>query len=287
MPIKKAIYWTIFWVSLSFILNIIIYYYWDIISPSSSLSNKDAALAYLTGYIIEESLSVDNLFVFLYIFTLFKLKSHAQRRVLNYGIVGVIIMRGIFIFIGISMITRFEWILYIFGALLIYTGYTMAFGKEKEIHPEKNIMLRMFKKIMPLKTEFYGEKFIVKENGKYFATPMMVILILVESTDLVFAIDSIPAIFAITTDPFIIFTSNLMAVLGLRSLYFVLESAQSSFSYVKYGVGIVLAYVGTKMILLYFGVHIDILTSLVVIISVLATSILFSILATRKKENSN
>ena len=286
MPIKRAIVWTIFWVSSSFIFNVLIYFYWDTWFPESTLTNWDAALAYFTGYIIEKSLSIDNLFVFLYIFTFFKIKSHAQRKILNYGILGVIILRGIFIVIGVNMIREFEWVLYIFGLILIYTGYTMAFGKEKEIHPEKNVLLKMFKKIMPLKTEFDGEKFFTKENGKLFATPMVVILIIVESTDLVFAIDSMPAIFAITTDPFIIMTSNLMAVIGLRSLYFVLEKIQSAFIYVKYGVGIVLAFVGLKMLLGYFDEHIDTLISLYIILTILSTSVIFSIVASKhKKEN--
>lgn len=271
MPLRKAVYWSIFWVVLSLAFNVVVYY----------TEGQQKALEFLTGYVIEKSLSVDNLFVFLIVFTIFGVELRDQRRVLNYGIIGVIILRGILIILGSALVKEFHWILYIFGAMLIYAGYRVVFGEDAKIDPEKNIAVRIFRKIMPVDNGYHGHNFFIKKGGALIATPLFVCLLVVETTDVVFAIDSIPAIFAITTDPFIVLTSNLMAVLGLRSLYFVLAEIHASFTYVKYGVGVVLAYVGVKMLIMDIF-KIDTLVSLLVIISILMASVLMSIIENRR-----
>lgn len=265
MHLRKAVYWSIFWIVLSLSFNVVIYY----------LEGQQKALEFLTGYVIEKSLSVDNLFVFLIVFTIFGVELKDQRRVLNYGIIGVIILRGILIILGSTLVKEFHWILYIFGGMLIYAGYRVVYGEDVKIEPEKNIAVRIFRKIMQVDNNYHGHSFFIKKSGKLIATPLFVCLIVVETTDVVFAIDSIPAIFAITTDPFIVLTSNLMAVLGLRSLYFVLAEIHASFVYVKYGVGVVLGYVGVKMLIMDIY-KIDTLVSLLIIIAILTVSVMLS-----------
>lgn len=274
MSPKKALKWVIFWISIALAFNAGVYYY----------LGQQKAIEFLTGYIIEKTLSFDNLFVFLVLFSYFKIQLNQQRRVLNWGIVGVIILRGIFIFLGVALVTNFGFILYIFGAILIYSGYQMAFGKEKEIHPEQNKILRLFKRFYKVTTDLHGEKFFVKKNGILYATPLFVCLLVIESTDVVFAIDSIPAIFAITTNTFIVFSSNILAVLGLRSLYFFLYAIADKFEFVKKGVGIILVYVGIKMLIpiAFPGYHIPVFISLIVILSVLLLSVLISIYLNKK-----
>ncbi len=274
MLTKKALYWTIFWISVALIFNLCIYFY----------LGESKAIEFFTGYLIEESLSVDNLFVFLLLFKFFKITSKAQRRILNWGIVVVIILRGIFIFLGISLVTRFEFIFYIFGAILIYSGFQMTFIKEKKSNPERNFLLKIAKKFIRTTGDFHGTRFFVRKESKLFATPLFVCLLVIESTDLVFAIDSIPAIFAITTDPFIVFSSNILAVLGLRSLYFLLSSAAEKFRFVKKGVGFILFYVGIKMLLpmIHPSLKIPVFISLFVILSILFFSILVSLVLTNK-----
>ena len=266
MHLRKAVYWSIFWIVLSLSFNVAIYYAFG----------QQKALEFLTGYVIEKSLSVDNLFVFLIVFTIFGVELKDQRRVLNYGIIGVIILRGVLIILGSTLVKEFHWILYIFGGMLIYAGYRVVYGEDVKIEPEKNIAVRIFRKIMQVDNNYHGHSFFIKKSGKRIATPLFVCLIVIETTDVVFAIDSIPAIFAITTDTFIVLTSNLMAVLGLRSLYFVLAEIHTSFAYVKYGVGIVLAYVGVKMLIMDFY-KIDTLVSLLIIGAILSTSVLLSV----------
>lgn len=274
MSPKKALKWVIFWISIALAFNAGVYYF----------LGQQKAIEFLTGYIIEESLSVDNLFVFLVLFKYFKIPLEYQRRVLNWGIVGVIILRGIFILLGAALISNFGFILYVFGAILIYSGYQMAFGKEKEIHPEQNKVLRLFKRFYKVTTDYHGDHFFVKKDGINYATPLFVCLLVIESTDLVFAIDSIPAIFAITTDPFIVFSSNILAVLGLRSMYFLLSAIADKFEFVKKGVGIILCYVGVKMLIpmAFPGYHIPVFISLIVIISVLLLSVVISIILNKR-----
>jgi tellurite resistance protein TerC len=277
MSTKKALQWVIIWVSIALVFNLGVYLW----------LGQQKAIEFLTGYIVEESLSVDNLFVFLLLFRYFKIARPQQRRVLNWGIIGVIILRGIFILSGSYLVTNFGFILYIFGVVLIYSGYRMSFGEEKEVQPEKNRTLRIFKRFMKTTHEFHGDRFTVKKDGSNYATPLLVCLIVIESTDLVFAIDSIPAIFAITTDPFIVFSSNILAVLGLRSMYFLLSAIADKFEFVKKGVGIILCYVGVKMLLPIVNPewHIPVFVSLVIIIAVLGFSVLISMVITGKKKN--
>jgi tellurite resistance protein TerC len=276
MPPKKAVKWVIFWISIALLFNIGVYLKFG----------EQKAIEFLTGYIIEESLSVDNLFVFLLLFKYFKIQPEQQRRVLNWGIVGVIILRGIFILIGSALISHFSFVLYIFGAILIYSGYRMSFGTEKEMHPEQNTVLRIFKRFYKVTDEYDGSHFFIKRNGENLATPLFVCLLVIESTDLIFAIDSIPAIFAITTDPFIVFSSNILAVLGLRSMYFLLSAVADRFEFVKKGVGIILCYVGVKMLLPIIdpGWHIPVFVSLIVIITVLGSSILISLIQSKRND---
>ena len=279
MGTKKALYWTIFWISFALIFNLGVYFYLGEIK----------AVEFFTGYIIEESLSVDNLFVFLLLFKFFKITSKAQRRVLNWGIVGVIILRGIFIFVGISLVTHFAFIFYIFGAILIYSGFQMTLSKEKTTEPGQNFILKITKKLIRTTDEVSGTKFFIRKNSNYFATPLFICLIVIESTDLLFAIDSIPAIFAITTDPIIVFSSNILAVLGLRSLYFLLSAAAQKFQFVKKGVGLILFYVGIKMLLpiIHPSLHIPVIISLFVILSILFFSILISLVLTKKASGND
>jgi len=280
MTIRKALQWVIFWVSVALACNIVIYFW----------LGERKAIEFLTGYIIEESLSVDNLFVFLILFKYFKIARIHQRRVLSWGIIGVIILRGIFILSGSVLVSKFGFILYLFGAVLIYSGYKMAFVEDKEIHPEKNRTLRIFKKFMRTTPDYDGDKFVVKKDGRNYATPLLVCLIVIESTDLVFAVDSIPAIFAITTDPFIVFSSNILAVLGLRSMYFLLSAIADKFEFVKKGVGLILFYVGVKMLLPIINPEwkelIPVYVSLVFVISVLGFSMLISILLGKRRKRS-
>lgn len=268
MHLKRAIYWSLFWVALSLLFNVAIYY----------TEGQQKALEFFTGYLIEKTLSVDNLFVFLIIFTIFGVDLKDQRRVLNWGIIGVLILRGVLILIGAKLVHEFEWILYFFGILLVYTGFHVVFGEEKKIEPEKNIVVRLFKRFIPVTTQNVGgHHFFIRKNHKTYATTLFICLIVIETTDVVFAADSIPAIFAITTDPFIILSSNLMAVLGLRSLYFVLAELHASFGYVKYGVGIVLVFVGMKMLIAgYYEINTTL--SFAIVTFILIASVVFSLI---------
>jgi tellurite resistance protein TerC len=277
MPTKKALFWSIFWVVISLFATVGVYFYYD-------EQGEQKALEFLTGYIIEKSLSVDNLFVFVMLFSYFNVESRIQRRVLNWGLIGVVILRGALILLGAAIINQFAWVLYIFGVILIYSGYRMSFGEEKPVEPEKNKVLRLFKKFMPIANDYHGERFFIKHGTTLFATSLFVVLLVVETTDVVFAVDSIPAIFVITTDPVIVFGSNFLAVLGLRSLYFLLAKVPELFAVVKKGVGIILVFVGIKMLIVHY-VKIPIGISLAVVGSLLLLSVIISILL-KKKESS-
>jgi tellurite resistance protein TerC len=262
MELRKAIYWSIFWVALSLALNGMLWF----------VEGHEIALQFFTGYVIEKSLSVDNLFVFLIIFSMFDVPLHAQRRVLNYGIIGVILLRGVLIFVGTSLVQEFHWIMYVFGVFLVYSAFHIVFGEEKKIDVANNWLIRFTRTLIPVAETYHGERFFISIGKKLHATPMLLVLLVIETTDLAFAVDSIPAIFAITTNPFIVFSSNIMAVLGLRSLYFVLVELQRLFVYIKYGIGVVLAFVGAKMVLMDV-VHISTVVSLCVIAAVLTISV--------------
>ncbi len=275
VKMKEALTWSAVWIACAMIFNTLIYYYWDWIAPGSGYTNSDAALAFLTGYLIEKSLSVDNVFVFLMVFTYFRVPSLYQHKVLFWGILGALIMRAIFIFAGVSLITTFHWTIYIFGALLIFTGINMALQKDKKLEPEKNPVIRLFKKWFPVTNEYHGDHFFAKIDGRKVATPMFIVLLVIETTDVIFAVDSIPAILAITSNPFIVYTSNVFAILGLRALYFALAGIMGLFHYLHYGLSVILVFVGGKMMLVdLFKVPVGI--SLMVVMGILIVSVVLS-----------
>jgi tellurite resistance protein TerC len=270
---KESIAWTVVWVTLALLFNVGVWHCYG--------SGK--ALEFFTGYLIEKSLSVDNVFVFLLLFSYFSVPPLYQHKVLFWGILGALIMRAILIVLGAALITKFTWIIYVFGAFLILTGIKMVVKREEEIHPERNPVVRGFKKFMPVTSDYRGDKFFVRENGVRAATPLFVVLLLVEFSDLIFAVDSIPAIFAVTTDTFIVYTSNVFAILGLRSLYFALAGVTDKFHYLKIGLGVVLSFVGVKMLLAHTAWKIPTLWSLGVIVLMLGASIAVSLLRPRKQ----
>ena len=235
ISIKESLLWSGVWIAISLLFNIGVYFW----------LGRESALQFFTGYLIEKSLSIDNLFVFLLLFSYFKVPARYQHKVLYWGILGALLMRGFLIILGAALITRFHWILYIFGLFLVVTGVKMAFqdGK-KEVHPERNIVVRFFKKFFSVTSGYHEEKFFVLKDGKRFGTLLLIVLIVIETTDLLFAVDSIPAIFAITQDSFIIYTSNVFAILGLRSLYFALAGIMDLFYYLRHGLSIVLTFIG-------------------------------------------
>ena len=255
MKTKEALGWTALWIVVSLIFNVFIYFAYEhhlfgIGKELGHLMNgKEAALKYFTGYIIEKSLSLDNIFVIAVIFSYFNIPTLYQHRVLFWGIVGALIMRGVMIFAGVALIEKFEWMIFVFGGLLIITAIKMLLSKDENVHPNKNFLVRQVKKLYPVTDHFEGHNFFAKINNKPAVTPLFIALIVIESSDVLFAVDSIPAIFAVTTDPFIVFTSNVFAILGLRSLYFALAAMIEKFIYLKISIVFVLIYVGIKMIL--------------------------------------
>lgn len=246
-------------------------------------ASKEVALTFLTGYVIEESLSADNIFVMVLIFEYFRVPKACQHRVLFYGILGALLMRGLFIAAGSALVTNFHWVLYIFGALLIITGVRMAFKQDDEFDGEQNKIVKAVRRYLPMSHDFKGKHFFTIENGKRIATPLLLVLILVEFTDLIFAIDSIPAIFGVTKDPFLVFTSNIFAVMGLRSLYFLLASVVDRFHLLKYGLALILSFVGFKM-LTEKWIEIDIMLSLAIILGVLALSVVASLIWSKHED---
>ncbi len=273
---KEAIGWTTLWVTLSFVFGLFI-------APALITGwEKQDTVEFITGYIIELSLSMDNVFVIALIFTYFRVPLQFQHRVLFWGILGALVMRGALIAAGAAIIQQFSWTLYLFGAFLVFTGIKMMFVSDEGVHPEKNPVLRLAKKFFPVTPEFHGQKFSLREHGKLVLTPLALVLLMVETTDLIFALDSIPAIFAVTTKPFIVFTSNVFAILGLRSLYFVLAGALKYFRYLKAGLSIVLAFIGVKMMLEIWRIKLPIRTSLAVVLAILLIAMLVSVLATNR-----
>jgi tellurite resistance protein TerC len=281
ITLKNALTWSAVWITLAFIFCVIVYFW----------HGKQASLEFLTGYLIEQSLSVDNLFVFLVLFQFFKVPQEHQYKVLFWGIIGALVMRLVFIVAGVALINRFHWIIYVFGAFLIYTGFKLAFQKEEEVHPEQNPVLRLVRRFIPMTADYQGDRFFVLREAKRYATPLFAVLIVVETTDLLFAVDSIPAILAITRDAFIVYTSNVFAILGLRSMYFALAGMLDMFEYLHYGLAGILVFVGAKMLLsnerLEIGgfplhYHVPIGVSLAVVGSILALSILASLVFKKK-----
>ena len=263
---REALGWSAAWILLAASFAVLVYFW----------HGRGATLDFVTGYLIEQSLSVDNLFVFLLIFRYFRVPAQHQHKVLSWGIVGALAMRGVFILLGVSLIHRFAWITYVFGAFLVYTGIQLFRHKEMQVNPEGNLLIRAFRRWVPVTPDFVEGKFLVRRKGLY-ATPLLIVLLVVETTDLLFAVDSIPAVLAITTDPFIVYTSNVFAILGLRSMYFALAGMMEAFHYLHYGLSVILVFIGAKMLLAEFypiGTHV----ALAVVIGVLAISIAASVL---------
>jgi tellurite resistance protein TerC len=269
---KEALAWSGIWVVLSVCFGVWVYRHFG----------RQPGLEFFAGYLIEYSLSIDNIFVFILIFSYFKVPARLHHKILFWGILGALFMRATFILSGAALIRRFEWILYLFGGFLVYTGYKMLREGEKNVEPEKNPFVRHFRKLVPMITDYGSGKFFIKQAGKVFATPLALVLVTVETTDLIFATDSIPAIFGVTTDPFIVYTSNICAILGLRSMYFLLATVVDKFVYLGKGISMVLIFIGIKMLLadLY---KIPIVLSLAVVASILAGSVLLSLIFRPRK----
>jgi len=263
---REAMIWSLVWVALASAFAVVVYFW----------HGRSASLEFATGYVIELSLSVDNLFVFLLIFRYFRVSSHHQHKVLFWGIVGALVMRGVFILAGVGLIRRFHWVTYIFGALLVYSGIKLFSQESTQIHPEKNPVLRVFRRWVPVTEDYDGDRFFVRRAGLY-ATPMLVVLLVVETTDLLFAVDSIPAVLAITRDAFIVYTSNVFAIMGLRSMYFALAGMMEMFRYLHYGLSLVLVFVGGKMLASHY-VDIPTEVALGVVAGILGISVLASLL---------
>ncbi len=268
---KEALAWSIVWVAISLTFNVGVWHW----------MGKEKAVQFLTGYLIEKALSLDNLFVFLMIFMYFGVPDRYQHRVLYWGILGALVMRGAMIAAGAALISAFHWVIYIFGAFLVFTGIRFARSSGPSIQPETNPVLHLLRRLVPVTEEFHEQHFFVRQAGKWLVTPLFVVLVLVETSDVMFAVDSIPAIFAITQDPFIVFTSNVFAILGLRALYFLLANIMPMFRYLSVGLGVILAYVGVKMLLQDF-LKIPAWASLVVIMVVLGVSLGYSVWEARR-----
>lgn len=288
MSAKEALLWTFIWIAISLAFNALIYvlyeHHWLGIGTEVGLptTGMDAAITFFTAYVVEKSLSVDNIFVIAMVFDYFRVPGIFQHRVLFWGILGALIMRGVMIAAGIVAISHFAWLTYFLGALLIITAVRMMVVQQDKLDPEKNLMVRLVSRWMPVSTAFDGHNFFTHIDGKRAATPLFLALILIESTDLLFAVDSIPAVLAITLDPFIVFTSNVFAILGMRSLYFALAAMMDKFKYLKSSLIFILVFVGIKMILAHH-VHIDPLASLAVILGLLSCGILASLIAAKRK----
>lgn len=272
IPVKEALIWSSVWISLALLFSVFIVFEFG----------KTQALEFLTGYVIEYSLSVDNIFVFILIFTYFGVQDRYQHKILFWGIVGALVMRGIFIFAGVALIHRFHWIVIIFGGFLVFTGIRMMLQKSAEVDPGKNPVLRFFRKFIPVTDEPHGGKLFMRVNHRTYATPLFLVLLVIESSDLIFAVDSIPAILAISRDTFIVYTSNIFAILGLRSLYFAVAGIMGYFRFLKVGLSVILTFVGLKMLASFFNFEIPIILSLSIIISILLISILASVVIKKK-----
>lgn len=285
---KSALYQSIFWVSISTIFGLLIYFGGPYAhlegGVPTNLNGSDAAVLYFSTYLTEYALSVDNIFVILLILKYFKVDETYYHKILFWGILGAVIFRAIFIFVGAILIHKFHWILYIFGVFLIYSGIRIYFedGDEK-IEPEKNPILRICRKYLPISADDRGGKFFFKENGKWFFTPLFLVIILIETTDLIFAVDSIPAAFAITQNEFLIYTSNIFAVMGLRAMFFLLAGIIDKFYLLQKGLSIILFFIGAKMLLEIFHIELNVYLSFTVIIATLTLSIVFSVLIPRKE----
>ncbi|MBL9031234.1 MAG: TerC family protein [Phycisphaerae bacterium] len=292
--IREAAVWSVIWITCALAFNVWIYFayqnHWlgvglnvpQLDGPARDVHGLEAAKLFFTGYVVEKSLSMDNVFVIAIIFSYFAVPAKYQHRVLFWGILGALLMRGIMIAVGAALIRRFDWIIYVFGGFLILTSIKMALSKHGGVSPEKNPVVRLVRRLVPVTTEYHGQKFLTRINGVRHATPLLLALVLVEFTDLIFAVDSIPAIFAITADPFIVFTSNVFAILGLRALYFCLAGAIDKFRFLKPALVAVLFFVGVKMLLVHSPYKVPTTVSLLVILGILIAGVAASLLLTPK-----
>lgn len=290
VSIREASIWSAIWIGLALAFNGVLVAFWGQWFPGSEYTGDQAGLAFFTGYLIEKALSVDNIFVFVMIFSYFAVPPQYQHRVLFWGIIGALFMRAGMIFAGSALIKQFHWIIWVFGGFLILTGIKMATTRSESIDPNKNPVVRLFRKVMPVSDTYDGQRFFTRQNGIRMATPLFLVLVMVETTDLIFAVDSIPAIFAVTQDPFIVYTSNVFAILGLRSLYFVLGGMMHLFHYLKLGLALVLVFVGIKMILpdasqALIGSQLKIATpiSLGVVAGIITVAVIASIVRARRQ----
>ena len=274
VTVKEAVNWSLIWVALSFAFNGL--FWWAVYQDHGTALANTKSMEFLTGYLIEKSLAVDNIFVFLMIFTYFAVPPDFQKRVLMIGIVGAIVLRTVMILLGSWLISEFHWVLYVFGAFLLLTGIKMWWAAGKEPDLDSNPALKLLRKVLPVSKSFDGEKFFTVENGKRIATPLLMVIALVGLTDVIFAVDSIPAIFAITSDPFIVLTSNIFAILGLRAMYFLLAAVASKFHLLSYGLAVILVFIGTKMLLIDV-IKIPVLLSLGVVVAILAVTMVWSV----------
>ena len=266
LRLREALAWSVVWITLSLLFNVGVYAWFG----------TERALEFLTGYLIELALSVDNIFIFLVIFSSFGVPRVLRHRVLFWGVLGALVMRAVFIFLGAALLHRFAWIMYLFGAILVATGIKLLIQRGSQVHPERNPLYRAFSRIVPAVPEYRGARFLVRERGRWHATPLLLVLVAIEATDLVFAADSIPAIFAITADPFIVYTSNIFAILGLRALFFLLAGVIERFVYLNVGLGLVLAFVGVKMLIVDVY-KVPIVASLAVVAALIGGSIAVSL----------
>ncbi|WP_075255417.1 TerC family protein [Herbaspirillum camelliae] len=281
---REALGWSAVWVSLAFLFAGLMWWYLDA-NVGREFANQKGA-EFLSGYLIEKALSVDNIFVFLMIFSYFAVPPEMQRRVLLYGVVGAIVMRAVMILLGAWMIAQFSWILYVFGAFLVFTGVKMLIFADKEADLGDNPLLRWLRGHLKISNDYDGEKFTTRVNGVRYFTPLMLVLLLIEISDVIFAVDSIPAIFAITKDPFIVFTSNMFAIMGLRALYFLLADSAERFHLLKYGLALVLLFVGCKMLASYWF-HVPVVWSLSIVGAILVVSIIASLALSKDKKKEN
>ncbi len=278
VSVSEALKMTAVWIGVSLLFCAGIYAFY----PGDA---HEKAMEFLAGYLIEKSLSMDNLFVFLMLFSFFGIPRKYQHEVLFWGIFGALVLRSIFIFAGVAMITRFEWILGVFGLFLIYTGIKM-FGHDddEQVDPSKNVFVKLFKRFFPVTDRMHEDRFFIVENGRRLATPLLIVLIVIETTDVAFAVDSIPAVFSVSRDPFIVLTSNIFAILGLRALYFALAAIAQYFTYLKYGLGIILSFVGVKMLLELVDIEVPTPLSLAIIFGVLVLSMVLSVVISKRRE---
>jgi tellurite resistance protein TerC len=265
--LREALFWSVVWTLVALVFN------WWVYAEFGS----QVGLEFLTGYVIERALSFDNIFVFIVIFNYFAVPAEFQHRVLFWGILGALISRGIFVALGTALLAKFAWLIFVFGAILLFTGFRLLIQKETEVHPERNPVVRLFQRFVPLTPHYHGKHFFLREDGVLKATPLMLVLVVIEATDVVFAVDSIPAVFGVTQNPFIVFTSNIFAILGLRALYFLLAGLMHKFRYLGLGLALVLIFIGAKM-LLHEWIHIPVELSLGIVIGILTVAIVVSLL---------